>query len=152
MRQRLNFAQIDALLRHSALNTANSDSTVTEKTALCSDCPPVGYPTDITRCDECPRKTPVVLTDVVLPTYCGCNELLENIEQLENPRGARVLEESMFGVVTFSNENGPIKRVECATEADYFRELNIGARWADSEPHRPLSVHGERMEAQHDQS
>ena len=23
---------------------------------LCSDCPPVGYPTDKTRCDECPRR------------------------------------------------------------------------------------------------
>ncbi len=22
---------------------------------LCSDCPPVGYPTDATRCRECPR-------------------------------------------------------------------------------------------------
>ncbi len=55
MRQRLNFAQIDALLRHSALIAPDSVSTVTEKT----------------------------LADVVLPTYCGCNELLENIEQLE---------------------------------------------------------------------
>lgn len=26
--------------------------------ALCSDCPPVGYPTDKTRCAECPRHTP----------------------------------------------------------------------------------------------
>ena len=24
---------------------------------LCGDCPPVGYPTDETRCDECPRIT-----------------------------------------------------------------------------------------------
>lgn len=24
---------------------------------LCSDCPPVGYPTDRARCDECPRLT-----------------------------------------------------------------------------------------------
>ena len=23
---------------------------------LCSDCPPVGYPTDCTRCEECPRR------------------------------------------------------------------------------------------------
>ena len=22
----------------------------------CSDCPPLGYPTDKTRCDECPRR------------------------------------------------------------------------------------------------
>jgi hypothetical protein len=26
--------------------------------ALCSDCPPIGYPTDKTRCDECPRREP----------------------------------------------------------------------------------------------
>lgn len=26
---------------------------------------------------------PVVLADITLPTYCGCNELLENLEQLE---------------------------------------------------------------------
>jgi hypothetical protein len=27
--------------------------------ALCSDCPPAGYPTDITRCNPCPhRKSP----------------------------------------------------------------------------------------------
>jgi hypothetical protein len=25
---------------------------------LCSDCPPVGYPTDKTRCRDCPRRTP----------------------------------------------------------------------------------------------
>jgi hypothetical protein len=24
---------------------------------LCSDCPPVGYPTDKTRCTECPRRS-----------------------------------------------------------------------------------------------
>lgn len=24
---------------------------------MCSDCPPVGYPTDKTRCAECPRLT-----------------------------------------------------------------------------------------------
>ena len=23
---------------------------------LCSDCPPVGYPTDKTRCSDCPRR------------------------------------------------------------------------------------------------
>lgn len=37
------------------LNTANSDSTVTEET----------------------------LADVVLPTYCGCSELLQNLQELE---------------------------------------------------------------------
>ena len=26
--------------------------------ALCDDCPPLGYPTDKTRCLECPRRTP----------------------------------------------------------------------------------------------
>lgn len=52
----------------------------------------------------------------------------------------------IFGVVFFSNESGPIKRVECATADEYFRELNIGADWADSEPHRPLNVYGERSQ------
>ncbi|MBK8742695.1 MAG: DnaB-like helicase C-terminal domain-containing protein [Betaproteobacteria bacterium] len=28
-----------------------------EEMELCSDCPPVGYPTDKTRCDDCPRRT-----------------------------------------------------------------------------------------------
>lgn len=27
--------------------------------ALCSDCPPDGYPTDKTRCDACPRCLPL---------------------------------------------------------------------------------------------
>lgn len=27
-------------------------------TELCDDCPPIGYPTDNTRCLECPRRTP----------------------------------------------------------------------------------------------
>lgn len=84
-----------------------------EGATLCSDCPPVGYPTDSTRCDECPRKSPpvvdipqvadnattdsvnggentyfqrrssTVLSDIPLPTYCGCNELLQDLQQLE---------------------------------------------------------------------
>src|SRR6185437_3679480 len=29
-----------------------------DPSALCSDCPPVGYPTDRTRCTECPRREP----------------------------------------------------------------------------------------------
>jgi hypothetical protein len=28
---------------------------------LCEDCPPVGYPTDATRCSPCPRKLPVAI-------------------------------------------------------------------------------------------
>lgn len=28
------------------------------ESALCSDCPPVGYPTDETRCNPCPRRSP----------------------------------------------------------------------------------------------
>ena len=31
---------------------------------LCSDCPPVGYPADKTRCLPCPRRTPKALDDV----------------------------------------------------------------------------------------
>jgi len=26
--------------------------------AMCGDCPPIGYPTDKTRCNTCPRKIP----------------------------------------------------------------------------------------------
>ena len=49
-----------------------------------------------------------------------------------------------FGVVTFYNESGPIKRVVCETPADYWREMEAGAAWADSEPRRPRDVVGER--------
>lgn len=35
--------------------------------ALCSDCPPVGYPTDETRCTPCPRRT----SDEAPCTDCG---------------------------------------------------------------------------------
>lgn len=52
----------------------------------------------------------------------------------------------IFGVVVFANESGPILCIECPTEEDYFRHLNIGAHWADAEPHRSLSVYGERRE------
>jgi hypothetical protein len=27
---------------------------------LCEDCPPVGYPTNKTRCDPCPRHDPIL--------------------------------------------------------------------------------------------
>lgn len=30
----------------------------TTPASLCEDCPPVGYPTEKTRCDPCPRRTP----------------------------------------------------------------------------------------------
>ena len=38
------------------------------KDDLCDDCPPVGYPTDKTRCLPCPRRTPVLdaIVDKVL--------------------------------------------------------------------------------------
>lgn len=29
-----------------------------ENPRLCSDCPPAGYPTDKTRCHDCPRRKP----------------------------------------------------------------------------------------------
>ena len=50
---------------------------------------------------------------------------------------------SIYGIVTFSNERGVFKRVECATRSDYERELNAGATWAALEPRRPLSVEGQ---------
>jgi hypothetical protein len=36
-------------------------------TTLCEDCPPVGYPTDKTRCGPCPRK---VSNAAYEPTAC----------------------------------------------------------------------------------
>ncbi len=45
---------------------------VTEK---CSDCPPVGYPTDKTRCDSCPlRSGPKNGTVSATQTYAGRDE------------------------------------------------------------------------------
>lgn len=45
---------------------AQTDLTFAKSLAgkLCSDCPPVGYPTDKTRCLPCPRRTPKALDDV----------------------------------------------------------------------------------------
>lgn len=37
------------------LSTSHSDRSA-QGTSLCSDCPPVGYPTDKTRCTPCPRR------------------------------------------------------------------------------------------------
>ena len=36
----------------------NLPRTATSGAELCDDCPPLGYPTDKTRCLECPRRTP----------------------------------------------------------------------------------------------
>ncbi|MBX3490843.1 hypothetical protein [Parvibaculum sp.] len=41
-------------LRALVTKEAGSDS---KDAPLCSDCPPVGYPTDETRCGECPRRS-----------------------------------------------------------------------------------------------
>lgn len=38
-----------------ALLAALDDRAQQEDGETCSDCPPAGYPTDKTRCDECPR-------------------------------------------------------------------------------------------------
>jgi hypothetical protein len=37
-----------------------------EKHVMCGDCPPVGYPTDKTRCEPCPRRS--VAAENVEPT------------------------------------------------------------------------------------
>ncbi len=44
--------------------------------ADCEDCPPVGYPTDKTRCSECPRRTNVMADNelAVLAWTAGLRE------------------------------------------------------------------------------
>jgi hypothetical protein len=49
-------AEIDAWQEEQA----NAEAAARERktAALCGDCPPVGYPTDKTRCAVCPRRLP----------------------------------------------------------------------------------------------
>lgn len=65
----------------------------------------------------------------------GSSEHVAKISTL--PGGAPI-----YGVVTFTTERGVLARIECATRADYERELNAGAKWAALEPKRPLGVEG----------
>jgi hypothetical protein len=52
----------------------------------------------------------------------------------------------LFGEVRFCNEGGVLKTVSCPTESDYWREMNAGAKWAASQPSRPLGVQGQRFQ------
>ena len=46
-----------ALGRQSGRREANEgDHEIGAGLLACSECPPLGYPTDKTRCDECPRR------------------------------------------------------------------------------------------------
>lgn len=45
-----------ARIRHEFYQAMESNRT---DRVLCSDCPPIGYPTDKTRCDSCPRFLPL---------------------------------------------------------------------------------------------
>jgi hypothetical protein len=38
---------------------------IVDKLRVCADCPPLGYSTDITRCDPCPRRAPHNYDDAV---------------------------------------------------------------------------------------
>lgn len=49
----LSMAQRQDRLEEDQTMTQGKDQT----TALCEDCPPVGYPTDKTRCTPCPRRS-----------------------------------------------------------------------------------------------
>lgn len=59
------FGGASQCIAHDIRALAGTDQAKTEKEtpanastiALCSDCPPIGYPTDKTRCAECPRRT-----------------------------------------------------------------------------------------------
>lgn len=47
--------------------------------SLCSDCPPVGYPADSTRCKPCPRRAvPTESLGRDAPIGCTADELLED--------------------------------------------------------------------------
>lgn len=49
---------------------------------LCSDCPPIGYPTDLTRCRPCPRRTaPVVPMTQDSARDGWVEELLRDLER-----------------------------------------------------------------------
>jgi hypothetical protein len=51
-------ADLAVLQGWSAHPDQTSPMTVGPEAALCSDCPPTGYPTDETRCSPCPRRQP----------------------------------------------------------------------------------------------
>lgn len=56
-----------------------------EAPPLCSDCPPVGYPTDRTRCAPCPRRGGPPMTTA--PTQVGQSALLNvQVHDEQNPR------------------------------------------------------------------
>lgn len=50
-------ARIQCILIDAALSPPSPENRKAES-SLCEDCPPVGYPTDKTRCEPCPRTPP----------------------------------------------------------------------------------------------
>lgn len=44
-------------------NRTGADDTPGIPPSLCEDCPPTGYPTDVTRCAPCPRRSPTPSVD-----------------------------------------------------------------------------------------
>jgi hypothetical protein len=51
---------------------------------------------------------------------------------------------TVYGSITYSNEDGAFYLQEFADQASYEDALNKAAKWASAEPRRPLSFLGER--------
>lgn len=49
---------------------------------LCSDCPPIGYSTDLTRCEPCPRRT--VTHEGFERYHCACGQQWETDDRNRN--------------------------------------------------------------------
>lgn len=54
---------------------------------LCSDCPPVGYPTDETRCEPCPRRHQWRVREFSAVTLecCDVCGMVKNLDQPNAP-------------------------------------------------------------------
>lgn len=52
------WTKIDVIRAKQAAKPTGSALPIGNSEQLCGDCPPVGYPTDKTRCTPCPRRTP----------------------------------------------------------------------------------------------
>lgn len=49
---------------------------------------------------------------------------------------------TIYGMVHYTNEDGPFMTVLCPDLNSYRRSIATGSRWAESEPGRPLGIRG----------
>lgn len=59
------------------MRTPETPATTSKTETLCEDCPPVGYPTDKTRCTPCPRRT---LLDRAVDAMAALHRAIEPME------------------------------------------------------------------------